>query len=121
MFVAFVLLGKATHIFSAKATLVLDLILMYPFLNNGIFHPMDAIKFEWSIIYNQGPPVRNSKFYYISANEGSIIIILLNSADSDEMPQNVASHLSIHCLLMYSFKGFQVKKDVTTDVHLLLS
>ena len=65
---------------------------------------MDAIKFGSSVIYNQGLQIRYSKFYCISVlNEDSIINILINSADPDEMPQNVASHLSLYCLLCTLF------------------
>ena len=35
------------------------------------------------------------------------VIILANSADPDEMQHNAAFHLSLHCLPMYPFKGFQ--------------
>ena len=37
----------------------------------------------------------------------NIVALLENCADSDEMPQDVASHLSLQCLYKYSFMCFQ--------------
>ena len=35
---------------------------------------------------------------------------LANSEDQDEMPQNVAFHLGLHCLSKYSLTGSQFEK-----------
>ena len=52
-------------------------------------------------------PLRWFATYYRKVNEGRLIIyhyqecvILANSADPDETPQNAASHLSLRCLYM---------------------
>ena len=37
----------------------------------------------------------------------NIVSVVENCADSDEMPQDVASHLSLQCLYKYSFMCFQ--------------
>ena len=39
---------------------------------------------------------------------------LPKSADPDEMPQNVAFHLGLHCLPNYTFMNFQYKKGSIT-------
>ena len=38
------------------------------------------------------------------------VLILANSADSDEMQHYVAFHLDLHCLPKYLFRGFQYTK-----------
>ena len=36
-----------------------------------------------------------------------IVVILVNSADSDKLPPYAAFHLGIHCLPKYLFTGIQ--------------
>ena len=48
------------------------------------------------------------RFYCTSVLEECFI--LTNSADTDEMLHSLASHLDLHCLLKYPFKGFPYTK-----------
>ena len=53
----------------------------------------DTVQSGWSIAYIEGSEVILSKIYYISFSED--LLLLANSADTDEMPQ--AFHLGLHC------------------------
>ena len=39
-----------------------------------------------------------------------IVLILANSADPDEMQDDAAFHLGVHCLQKYLFRSFQNTK-----------
>ena len=39
-----------------------------------------------------------------------VVLILINSADPDEMQHHAAFHLGPHCLSKYPFRGFQHTK-----------
>ena len=45
-----------------------------------------------------------------------IVFILANSADSDEIPPNVAFHLGLDCLPNYLFTGIQNEKGIAWNV-----
>ena len=59
----------------------------------------------------------------------TVVLILANSADPDEMQHTAAFHLDLHCLPKYSFRAFQYKKgksgqglkEGTNHPHNLLS
>ena len=40
------------------------------------------------------------------------VLILINSADPDEMQHYAAFHLGLHCLLKYPFRGSQLRFPV---------
>ena len=67
--------------------------------NNTLFGPIefpikfDTIKSGWSIVYIEGKRVIISKkIYYLP-----ICFVLANSADPDETPPHVTSHMGLHC------------------------
>ena len=39
-----------------------------------------------------------------------VVLILVNSADPDEMKHDAAFHLGLHCFSKYLFRGFQFTK-----------
>ena len=47
------------------------------------------------------------KYVFLSL---TIVFILANSADPDEMPHYAAFHLGLHCLPKYPFEDFQPTK-----------
>ena len=67
-----------------------------------------TIKSRWSIVSTEGSQViisKNYRFAFLKIN-----VVLANSTDRDEMPQNVAFHLGLHCLMKYPFMAFQSAK-----------
>ena len=68
-------------------------------------YDIDTICTDLSILCFKGLPVKILKFgIFLSLK---IAFILVNSADSDEMPPYVAFHLGLHCLSKYPFTGIQ--------------
>ena len=54
-------------------------------------------------MYRKGSQVKFSlKFWSLK-----VVFIIANSVDPDEMQQNAAFHLGLHCLPKYPFRGFQ--------------
>ena len=62
-----------------------------------------------SIVYFKGSLVKISKYLWHSLLE-FFLIILANSAGSDEMPHFVAFHLGLNFMPKYSFRGFKKTK-----------
>ena len=65
----------------------------------------DTVKSGWSIIHIDGVTGYNLPKYCISFFEDGFFV-LVNSADTDEIPHQVAFHLGFHCLPKYPFRGF---------------
>ena len=42
-----------------------------------------------------------------------VVLILVNSADPDEMQHQAAFHLGLHCLPKYVFRGFSIQRVIT--------
>ena len=68
----------------------------------------DTIRLGWYIIQLKGSQVGTPKLYYISVPEDPFIIA--NSADPDEIPHFVVSHLSLHYLSVYQTTVVQYTK-----------
>ena len=72
---------------------------------DGIFHKFDTV--------SQDGPFYMLRVYMLIFQKNIIFLslktdfVLANSADLDEMPHYVTFHLSLHCLPMYPFRGFQ--------------
>ena len=61
-------------------------------------------------MYCKGSKVKVILFYDVLLSLKSVLI-LANSADSDEMKHYAVFHLGLLCLLMYPFRGFQYTKS----------
>ena len=59
------------------------------------------------IVYFKGSREEFSKSLLLSLK---IVLILANSADTDEMQHNAAFHLGFHFLPKYPFRGFHYRK-----------
>ena len=64
---------------------------------------IDTISMGLPIVYFMGTQV--DFFKIIPVPRG--FLILANSADPDEMQQYAAFHLGLHCMLQYTFSGFE--------------
>ena len=47
---------------------------------------------------------------YVDLQSLRTVFIEENSADPDEMPHSVTSHLGFHCFSHYTFRGFPYRK-----------
>ena len=79
-----------------------------PFQTNGIFNKATFDKDRWTIVHIEGPQVIISKKKFIFSLK--IDFVLVNSADTDEMPLHAAFHLGLCCLPKYPFRGFRSTK-----------
>ena len=55
-------------------------------------------------------PLRDHRYNFLNDNLDlslQVVLILANSADSDEMQHYAAFHLGLHCLPKCPFRGFQ--------------
>ena len=72
------------------------------------FHLVRYNESGMSIVHFKGLWARISNYDVLTYPKN--VLILVNSADPDEMPQYGAFHLTLYCLPKYSFRGFPYTK-----------
>ena len=70
-------------------------------------------------MYFKGSHVKFLKYDYVFLSL-KVVLILPNSADTDEMQHYAAFCLGLHCLSKYLFRGFQYTSLINTLVNVYI-